>query len=234
MQNKPSINPLSNLEFIQEVVIPKYPIRMMTSKKRRKRYFKKKYSDTKGEEIWKPRPLSKTYQAKLRKEIYTLSKNNYLLDENNERIVANSRSHGTPKYTGYSGNDFTSGNYHPNLRNQLAINLKDFYRPYVQSLTPMMGDTPIRVMFIIKTPLDHKTQDSSNLWFYYKYFEDCLFEKTHPVSGKKLKTIIPDDSYEYVSQAGSGPLFVPIKDFKEREFIFQFYKDTRDEYPNAV
>ena len=233
MQKKQSINPFIDLEFIQELEVPKYPFRMPVTKSRNKRYFRLKYSKVKGEKIWKPRPLPKKYQQKLKAGIYSVNKG-YLRDGNNNKVVANTRSHSTPKYEGYSGNDFSSGNYHPYRRNALVAYLKDFYRPFVRTLEKMHGDVPIRVVTIMKTTLDQNTQDASNYWFYYKYFEDCLFETNHPVTGKSIDPIIPDDSFEFVSQPGSGPLFVPVKKLTQRAFIFQFYKDLRHEYRTAI
>lgn len=237
-------DPFSDLEFIQSITIPKYIVKMKTSDKQRRRYYKYDKSNSK----WKPRPLPKTYKTKLDEGIYSLDSQGYLLKQNKDRKLANPRSAGTPNYEYYSGNRFASG-MHYQLRNNLVNNLKDFYRPFVSLLKPI-NEFPIRVFWFLNTTLDSSVEwDGTNMWFYYKYFEDCLFEwrikcgnkikvcKNKKDANKKikyyknaklLKPIIPDDNWKYVTQPGIAPIICPVEKWKDRSFIFQFYKDNRD------
>ena len=206
-----------NKELIVEIKIPKYPTKVCISNKRQKKYF---HQESKKE-------LPKKYQDKRK---YRFDNKGILIDRvSGEQIIANPRSWGTPKYLSLAGNNFTTGFDSPIIRNKLVNELKDFYRPFVRTISPISSNAfPLRAEWDIFTTVDIPNWDLSNFWFYYKYFEDLLHEKEYTFKGKKIKVrpIMPDDSIRYVTQAPS-PLLWPIDDFEKRGFIFRYYKDTR-------
>lgn len=210
-------------EFIQELTIPKYITKYQTSESRRRKYYRKRTTKNKGDKkIWKPRTLPKTKRRKLEEGIWSLDAKGYLRDEYNNKVLANPKAAGTPNYEYYNGNRFSSGTYHHHLRNDMVDHLKDFYRPFVQQLKPI-DKFPIRIDWIFQTTMvDNKEWDASNMWFYYKYFEDTL----------KDENIIPDDNWKYITCPDS-PVLSPVKEWKNRAFIFQFYYDNRLEIKSA-
>ena len=228
------------MQLIQQVVIPEYIIRVKMADARRKRYYSKKskktwnYDKLEG----KYEPITQDYdgppyklpapKSKLIK-VYTGEYewyNNYLRDvETQQRIVANPGKAGEPRYRKLSGNDFASGYGSPHIRAKLVRKLKDFYRPYVREMNPIT-EFPIWVDWHIYTTIPDRLFDLSNFWFYYKYFEDCLFEDEDQ-DGNDIEPIIPDDNVKYVTKPGTAPILHPIQNWENRKFIFKFYHDDR-------
>lgn len=219
-------------KLLATIEIPQFITKVQTAKKARPKYYRKK----KGK--WKPKKLPPTYKEKLKKGIYSM-KGNYLLDENGEKKLANPRTAGKPRYEILSGNKLLSGYGSPFTRAKLARGLKDFYRPFVQDYVIENGKIntfPLRVTWDLFTTVeDEPNWDVFNLFFYYKYFEDSIHEKTDeedddPIyyEGNKLKQLIPDDNVKYITWP-AAPKIIPVDKWEQRKFIFRFFYDSRKE-----
>lgn len=217
----------NNENFITQITIPKFITKVQVSKKRRAKYYNK----------YKGKGVKKKVPKKYRGDDYKYNKNGYLVDEHGARVIANPRTAGKPRYMILSGNRLLSGYGSPHVRAKLVRELKNFYRPFVQEHIREHGQIkifPIHVQWDLYTTVEEPFDwDVSNLFFYYKYFEDCLFEQTdendkHAVyyKGEKLRQMIPDDSIKYVTSS-PGPTIIPVDNWEDRKFIFKFYHDDR-------
>lgn len=195
-------------ELLAEITIPKYITHVLISKKRRARYYKK--GGTIPKRFKNPK----------------FDKKGFLIVDG-QKVIANSRSVGKEKYEKLSGNSFYTGYANPVRRAHLVKKLKEYYRPFVQEYVKKNGPItkfPIRVEWEIHTIVQEPFNwDISNLSFYYKFFEDCLFEK----SDRNIP-LIPDDNILYVTHA-AAPKLIPIDDWEKRKFIFKIYHDNRPE-----
>lgn len=203
------------------IEIPEYITHIKLSNKRRPKYYQ-----LKGKK-WKPKDLSKTLQSKLDSKEYGIT-GAYLVDENKQKVIANPIAAGTPKFLKLGGNDFTTGFGSPHIRNKVVTELKKFFLPFIiDQLKPIdRNDTPLIIEWELHAPIPKIMYDLSNLWFYYKYFEDCLFEKQDN-NGKSITPILPDDNLQYITKPGNAPLFCPVETWEDRKFVFIFYKDDR-------
>ncbi len=202
-------------EPLRVLVIPKYITRVKVSNKRRAKYFKKE--------------SKKALPQKYRKPGYFFDKFGILRDQNNEKVIANPKVVGTPRYEILSGNKIVTGYGSHHTRNKVSNALKDFFRPFARTLAPFEEeDFPLRVEWDFYTSLDRINFDLSNFWFYYKYFEDSLHEKKNPVTKEELIPILPDDNVQYITHP-PGPRLIPVDSFEDRRFVFRFYHDNRIE-----
>jgi hypothetical protein len=194
----------NNDELLATIVIPNFITRILISKRRRPTYYKK------DDKI--PKKYSKNkFQG------------NYLVDEYGKRIVKNTRSVGKEKYQQLSGNNLLSGYGSHHMRAKVAKELKEFYKPFVKNFVKHNGAItkfPLRVEWDVYTDISATNWDASNLFFYYKYFEDTLFMKD--------VQLIPDDNIKFITWS-PGPKIIPIDDWNKRKFVFRFYYDNRDE-----
>lgn len=207
---------MADFEFIQEIEIPLYPMKIVLSEERAARYYTKKHKDL----------LPKYMKEGLAKEKFYW-KSNYLFETaTNERVVKNKRVVGKPKYFPLSGNAFASG-LPFQLRSKIVHELHTFYFPFVQKMKKFTS-FPIAVEWQFHSVMSDPLYDLSNMWFYYKYFEDVLHMTEIVISGKRLELepLIPDDNYLYVTKPGA-PIFYPVKTLEQRKFVFRFYKDNR-------
>lgn len=191
-------------KLLGEITIPKFITKVLVSKKRRPKYYRK------GDEI--PKKYSK----------YSF-KGSFLVDAHGKKVVKNTRSVGTPKYEQLSGNNLLSGYGSHHIRAKIAKELKEFYKPYVQAFVKKNGPFttfPLRIEWDVYTELGAENWDASNLFFYYKYFEDTLFMKD--------TGLIPDDCIKYITFS-PGVKIIPVDDWEKRKFVFRFYYDDRTE-----
>lgn len=187
------------------ITIPRFITRVTISDKRRKKYYKK--SDR----------IPKKYSS------CTFDRKGYLLDDKGAKIVKNSKSAGTPKELKLSGNNLITGYSSFHMRNKITTELKKFYMPFVKEFVKTNGAIqkfPLRVEWEVHTDTSNPNWDASNLFFYYKYFEDTLFMD-------EVKAI-PDDCIKYITWS-PGAKIVPIDNWDDRKFIFKFYYDDRPE-----
>jgi len=186
-------------KLLQTVVIPRYITRICTSKKRRAKFYKK--GDAK---------IPKKYAG------CEVDAAGFLINTDGDRIISNPRVAGKAKYETLSGNKLTSGYSSPHIRNKIAGELKDFYRPFVRCMSEIT-EFPLRMEWELHTTVDRNNFDLSNLWFYLKYFEDTMV----------AEGIIPDDSIQFITASASPTLF-PVHNFWERQFVFKIYHDDRE------
>lgn len=199
-------------ELLAEITIPRYLTRIEVSKKRRPKYYKK------GSKI------PPTYLKR-----YSFNRKGYLVDSKGNKIIKNKRSVGKPKYETLSGNRLLSGYGSHHIRANIVTGLKNFYRPFVQKYIKEHGPIikfPLRVEWEVHTTVEEEPNwDASNLFFYYKYFEDCLFENK---KNAQLLSLIPDDNVKYITKS-PGATIIPIERWEDRKFVFKFYHDDRPE-----
>lgn len=208
-------------KLLQTLEISEYKTRIKMSNKRNKKYYYIGENKNTGKPMWRPRDLPKTYKAKLDEGEYTLKEERgkqYLLDEEGEKIVANPRAAGTPRYWKLSGNDFMSGYGSKHVRHKLTTGLKDFYRPIVKAqMVPFKEeDYPLTITWEFHSTLGKANWDIDNMFFYWKYLQDVLEDEG----------IIVEDNIKYIT-ASPGPVFVPVDSWEDRKFVFRFYKDER-------
>jgi hypothetical protein len=236
------------MSVLQTVTIPKYITKVKISNSRRTIYYNKHSGKGKGKTYtyaahkmagkYAPitqdfngppykLPAPKTKILKIYTEGWSWDSRGYLVDADGKRIVANPRTAGEPNYETISGNKITSGYGSPFQIRNITHALKDFYRPFVhKQLVPFKdSELPLRVEWDLYTTIDGQLFDLSNLWFYYKYFEDCLFEEELP-DGTKVTPIIPDDNIKYITQS-PGPKLIPVDNWNDRKFVIRFYSDER-------
>jgi len=188
-------------KLLQTITIPRYITRVKLAESRRAKYYKA------GNKIPK----------KYNTPNYRFE-NGLLVDSSGEKVIANPRSVGKPRYEALSGNKLTSGYSSPFIRNKIATSLHEFYRPFVKSMRSITT-FPIRMEWDFYTTITTTNFDLSNFWFYLKYFEDTLAEEG----------IIPDDNIEFITHSAS-PKLIPVPRFGQRKFVFRFYHDDRDDF----
>ena len=186
--------------LLQTITIPRYITRIRVAKKRRATRF------IRGR---------KTPKIPAKYKHLEYNEKGILVYEDGEKVIANSLSVGTPRYEAISGNRFTTG-YDGYLRNNIVYALKEMYRPYVKSMRSF-DLFPLIMEWDFYTTIGEANFDMSNFWFYLKYFEDTLIDEG----------LIPDDSVRYIT-GSAGPLFIPVRRFGQRKFVFRFYHDNRE------
>ena len=191
--------------LLAEIVIPQFITHIQISKKRRKRYYRRGMK------------IPPTYKKK-----YKFNKNGYLVNDNGQKIVANPRSAGKPNLMPLSGNRLIIAS-NP-VRINMTRHLKKFFKPFVADYVNkhgMIEQYPLKVTWDVYTTVNPKLPnwDISNMFFYYKYFEDCLFDEPK---------LIHDDNIRYITWSGGIKLH-PIDRWEDRKFVFKFYHDRRKE-----
>lgn len=141
----------------------------------------------------------------------------YLIDDKGERIAANIRTAGTPKYLSINNQHIYAGNYITRL--QIVNGLKEFLLPYVQQL-PKIEELPLIIDCELFTPQGTANWDIENFGVIYsKVFNDLLVREEK----------IPDDSVKFITQPGSGPKFTPVESMEDRKIVYTFYQDLRQD-----
>lgn len=203
--------------LLRTIEVPKYIREVMLSRSRRPEYYHKD----------KGRKIPKKYMKELPSGKYFFNGKGFLVNnETGKRIVSNSSISNKPRYVKLSGNRLITGFGSPHVRNKIVNSLKDFYAPFVREHLQEYGPItqfPLRVEWDFHTVIEDKDKfDASNLFFYYKYFEDALFKDFDGIS------LIPDDNIRYVTHP-PGPKIIPIENDEDRKFVFRFYYDDRAE-----
>lgn len=209
---------------ICEITIPEYPTHIPLTKSRRPKYYPEK------EHIPKKYQTSRYTFKKYNKQLYLFDK------VEKRRVIKNKKNKDKPRYLKLSGNDIISGYASPHIRAKIARELKNFYRPYIQDFVKTNGQIttfPLQIEWDLYTTVDRSNFDLDNLFFYYKYFEDTLFESESKDEselsreGEDIIPLIPDDNIQYVTKPGSAPKLIPINNWNDRKFVFKFYHDRR-------
>lgn len=187
-----------------EITIPEYITKVALSESRRPVYY-----SLHG----KRKPPKKLLKSKL----YTVDKQGYLrYRPTGDKVVANSKVVGTPKFQKINGQDFYSGFGSHFERIKIVAGIKNFCRPFVQHLPPVM-EFPVQLEMELHTIIGEGNWDLDNLWIYTKCFQDLLVECG----------IIPDDNIQFISKP-AAPEFYPIPTEDKRKLVFKIYKDERD------
>lgn len=173
----------------------------------------------------------------------------YLTDAWGTRIISNPNAAGTPKGEVISGNSLHSLRMLDSTRSKIIKAIKQQMIPEIEKLEPItkfpirilceLHDTVVDWMYIDNKTLQPKeiNWDIDNRFLFYgKVFPDVLqgtpmIQEDRETKIKKRvftsKRIIPDDGRKYITQPPT-PLFVPIKDTKDRKLVFKIYHDDRD------
>lgn len=185
------------VSFAIEIRCTDFPLEVQISKKQRAKYY------TKRGKYRIPTKYQKNPQFKMGK----------LVDENGEYVLRNPTQAGQPKMLRLSGNVFLSSQKH--VKNTVVTALHEYYDQFV-TLMPPIDNFPIIIEWgVIADMHDPEFRwDMSNMWHYYKYFEDNL----------QKNGIIPNDSKKYVVGA-PGPVLYPERG--KRDLLFRIHTDNR-------
>lgn len=187
-----------------EIIIPQYITHVQLSKARKAKYYKK------GSATAKKRP------AKYKHKLYTWNKQGWLVSPSGERVIANSKSVGTPRLLKINGQQLYSGNMNAMVRSKVVNEIKDFMSGYVKDIEPMK--VPIRVESDLYAPLAAKNWDLDNQWIYHKCFLDALVNAG----------VIPDDNVMFVTQAPAFRFF-PVEHKEDRAIVYRLIEEDRPE-----
>jgi len=186
--------------------LPQFVTHVVTSQKRRPKY----YSSIAG--VGRVNKLPK----RLEKEGYTVDKFGFYLNKQGERIVANTRSVGTPKQVAINAQVLYVGK--PWERVAMKNCLEEFFTPYVKEMP--VFNFPIAMDCELHTLATYHTADLNNTGYIYeKVLTDVMVKQ-----GK-----IFDDSIPYVTKPGSSPLFIPVESEDQRKLVYHIYQDLRPE-----
>lgn len=189
---------------IRQITIPEYIYQIQTSKARLAKYFHK--NSGRGKVKKDITEVPKKYKA----IGYDLE--GYIIDANNNRIVANSISAGKPKYVPINSQMLysSSGQF---LRAKIMKELHSYFSEIFSTLDIFNSkEYPLFIWIDWYAPNEHKTQDIDNFTY---IMEKAMFDSLQEISA------IPDDSVDYI--CGQGSLFHEIEDFKDRKLVITFY-----------
>lgn len=193
---------MSNSKLLSEIHIPNYPSKVMVSKSRQEKYYIK--GKTK-------KPIPKKYDPKIHPEKYGFDNRNYLVDlETRERIVANPRSAGTPRYWVVNFQDIWNQSLVQAQRAYVINILKDELRPYIKTVVKVTK-FPIRLeLFLYDTEM--KVDVDNKGVVYTKVITDLLVTE-----GK-----LPDDSSDFVNDTGRCK-FIKVSDKKDVKMVVKIW-----------
>ena len=187
-----------------EVRIPEYITHVQLAKARKPKYYKK------GSATANNRP------AKYKTKHYKFNREGWLCSPSGERVVANPKSAGTPRFLKINGQQLYSGNMNAMVRSKVVNEIKAFFGKYVKDLPAMK--VPVRLESDLYAPLAAKNWDLDNQWIYHKCFLDALV----------AAGVIPDDNVMFVTQAPAFRYF-PVDTAEERAIVYRIIPEDRDE-----
>jgi hypothetical protein len=182
-----------------EISIPLFLKKVMISKARRIKYYKK------GGKIPK-KYKNNTFDSRGR-----------MIDANGEFVVANPRTIGKPKYLTINGQALYNARMSPHIRSKVVNSVKDSFLPYMKHIGKIES-LPIRISLKMYDTIRQANWDLDNQWLYNKCFQDLLV---------KLN-IIPDDDIKYVTKS-AAPEFVPVDNESQRKLVFTLEQEEREE-----
>lgn len=198
-----------------------YIRKVLLSKERRAKYYIKDENEPKAAMYESARYAWRAFKVTVKgKSVVKF----FLYDQAlRERVIANSRVAGKPRYKVINGQELYNGKLAEHTRNKIMKAIKDSFKKELVKISPINPvSLPIRLHCIV---FDHFSDSiSKNMdWdlfnrflLYGKAFEDCLVD---------LK-IIPDDNRRYVTQSCS-PLYHPIAEDDTRMLRFIVTEDSR-------
>lgn len=156
----------------------------------------------------------------------------YLVDKTTkERVIANPKAAGTPRFVTINGQKIYNGDIDKHLRNKVMSSIKEFFTPFIAQLDvipiecfPIM--LTLEVHDIIREPSSNSLWDVDNrAWPYIKAFQDCLTGNKDKEGKKRCKQIIPDDNVLFITQP-PVPKFIPVDNEEDRKLVFTIVRET--------
>lgn len=195
------------IEHLYTLEIPKYITKVKTAEKKRPKY----YSSVAGRGRVRKLPVRLEKKGNVRTDSF-----GFYLDENGERVVANTRTVGKEAFVNINAQVLYVGK--PWQRVAIKEGLEEFFIPYIETLPKFTGS--IIMESEIYTTVGHHKADLDNLGYMYgKVLTDTM------VNMGKLK----DDSVPYITKPCSSPLFHPVSSEDDRKLVYHFYQDLRPE-----
>jgi len=187
-----------------ELTIPEYITHVQLSKARKAKY-------------WRRKDESKLPKKYMDRKKYKWNKEGYLvLFPGGQKVIANPKSAGTPRYLKINGQSIYSGNMRPMVRAKVVNAIKDFFRTYTDTIPKQQ--VPIRLECDIYAPLAAKNWDLDNQWIYHKCFIDALV----------ASEVIFDDNVMFVTQS-PGFRYFPVDEPEQRKLVYRIIPDDRPE-----
>lgn len=198
------------------IEIPQYIRKVKLSNARVKKYYEK----------GKKEPKAKKYKDTTKYAWKSLKGRKFLVDlETEERVIANPRSVGTPRYITINGQKIYNGEVSKHVRNKVLSAIKENFTPYINKMPEVhLEEFPIKISLelhdIIREPGSNSLWDLDNrAWPYIKAFQDCLTGNKDKTGRKRCKQVIPDDNVLFITQT-PVPKFIPIDDEEDRKLVF--------------
>jgi hypothetical protein len=152
----------------------------------------------------------------------------FLCDGEGERVVANPRAAGTPRYMAINGQKIYNGECSPHTRNKVLSTIKESFGPYVDKMDDIT-EYPISIVLemhdTIREGGSGSLWDADNrAWPYIKAFQDCLTGNKDKTGKARCKQVLPDDNVLFIP----GPpatKFIPVDSEEDRKLVFIIIKE---------
>jgi len=204
------------------VEIPKYIRKVKLSQARKRKYYEK----------GKKAPVAKKYADTSKYGWKKYGSKQFLIDlETNERVVANARTAGTPRYMAVNGQKIYNAEASPHVRSKVMSDIKESFAPFIDELDPIDLDSfPININLeihdVITDEMSRQLWDVDNRSMpYIKAFQDCLAGNKDKDGKNRNKQIIPDDHVLYITQP-PVPKFIPVDNEEDRKLVFTIVEET--------
>ena len=184
-----------------KVIVPNYEDKVPISNRRRARYYKKS-------DFQKKTLPAKKYREGLKLGKYKFDKKGYLIDQQKNRVIANPRIAGKPKFWTINGQRIYDGSLHYTARSKVARWMHEYLREYIEELPKikLKKGEYLRIWLDMYKPGDLQNWDCDNQWPWTKWFLDTLVEM-----GK-----IEEDNVSIVRSSGQ----VTYIESDERKLVF--------------
>ena len=181
------------------ISIPLFIKKVMISKARRIKYYKKGGK------------TPKKYAS------YGFDSKGRLIDSEGECVAANPRTIGKPKYITINGQALYNARMSPHIRSKIVNAVKDSFVPHIKDIKPI-SNLPVRISLQFHDTIRQANWDLDNQWLYNKCFQDLIVKHG----------ILPDDDIRYITKAGA-PEFFPVDSEQERKLVFTISPEDRKE-----
>lgn len=189
-------------DLIYQVVIPKFKDRYQFSAKRKIKYYK-----------WEERDkLPLKYKKEAINTPRIINKVAYIVNNNGERFIKNTKTAGTPNEWVLNTQDLYNAKLDWRKRRAVATYFHNYYTEFIKEQLTKIEipngkylSISCDVYEIKRTPMP----DITNLWLITKFFEDALVGCG----------VIPDDSPDYVLESGRHK-YHWVNSKEERKLIF--------------
>lgn len=185
-----------------KVEIPEFIKEVKLSNKRIRKFFKES-------RITAEKPLPLKYQNKR----YIWKKGKLWDKETKEFVTKNSKTVGTPRFIGLSGNLIMR--LEGNQRDKVIVAIKKQFRPYLADL-PKPLPTPLIIELHLYDVPGMCKWDLDNKWIYNKCFQDLLQDEGY----------IANDNVSNIT-GSPGVLYFPVQKETERKLVFILKQDER-------